>query len=208
MSGHALYDIDIKKYNHVNIQIVKATKENFKEYGNFVYDYENEIVEIVPFPINSNSKRKLYPNTGIGGGIIEGEFIYCWKNNICYAHNKAVENGEYIIAIKKNNHIYTREANYHPDGGQVFYPLEKKPFIMLLALPIENDYIEPKDFIAFYFDGSCGLQIKPNIWHQPAFPLCDDMKFIGKQGKIHGCVCYDSVNEHNVLLCLNSLINI
>ena len=52
----------------------------------------------------------------------------------------------------------TREANYHPDGGQVFFPVTKEPFVLLLALP--GDDIKLEDFVAFYCDGSCGVQIK------------------------------------------------
>ena len=52
-----------------------------------------------------------------------------------------------------------RGLNYHPDGGQVFFPVERVPFVMLLALP--GDDVRLEDFVAFYFDGSIGLQIKP-----------------------------------------------
>ena len=54
--------------------------------------------------------------------------------------------------------VLTREANYHPDGGQVFFPVTKEPFVLLLALP--GDDIKLEDFVAFYCDGSCGVQIK------------------------------------------------
>ena len=52
--------------------------------------------------------------------------------------------------------VLVREANYHPDGG--FYPVTKKPFVLLLALP--GDDIKLEDFVAFYCDGTCGVQIK------------------------------------------------
>ena len=54
--------------------------------------------------------------------------------------------------------VFTREANYHPNGGQVFFPVTKEPFVLLLALP--GDDIKLEDFVAFYCDGSCGVQIK------------------------------------------------
>ena len=48
--------------------------------------------------------------------------------------------------------------NYHPDGGQVFFPTAKNAYVMILALP--DDDCKPEDYVAFYFDGSCGLQIR------------------------------------------------
>ena len=44
---------------------------------------------------------------------------------------------------------------------KVWFPTHGDAFVMLLA-PIGDD-ITPKDFVAFYFDGSCGLQVKPGI---------------------------------------------
>ena len=41
---------------------------------------------------------------------------------------------------------------------KVFYPTNGDSFVALLALP--GDDVTPRDFVAFYFDGSCGLQIK------------------------------------------------
>ena len=38
-------------------------------------------------------------------------------------------------------------CNYHPDGGQLFFPLEKRPFVVPLALP--GDDVQPKDFVCF-----------------------------------------------------------
>ena len=39
--------------------------------------------------------------------------------------------------MKYDNRTYVlvREANYHPDSGQVFYPRDHDPFVALLALP-------------------------------------------------------------------------
>lgn len=214
MSGHALHDktlIDNKNLKYLDVPIIIANKDNFKNYGNFVYDYQNENVEIVPWPLNG--KRKLSHGTGTGGGIIEGEFKYVYKNDNdgllkLFAQNLAIQNSdsysnEYITGlVVDNSEILIREANYHPDGGQVFFPMEKKPFIALLALP--TDDILPEHFVGFLFDGSCGCQIKPNIWHQPIYPLLNEksMTLIGKQGAVHGCVCVDFIEEFNTVLRL------
>ena len=67
------------------------------------------------------------------------------------------------------------------------------PFIALLGLP--GDDIKPEDFKAFYFDGSAGLQIYADIWHQPLYPVTDEAVFQGKQGAVHACVVVDTVDE-------------
>lgn len=54
----------------------------------------------------------------------------------------------------KRKGVVTREANYHPDGGQIVSPRDKRPFVALLALP--SDDITPNKFVAFYCDGSFG----------------------------------------------------
>ena len=81
--------------------------------------------------------------------------------------------------------VLVREANYHPDGGQVFYPITKQPFVLLLALP--GDDIKLDDFMAFYCDGTCGLQIKVNYF------------------AISACISEDSVRH--MLFILNKSIN-
>ena len=86
-----------------------------------------------------------------------------------------------------------REANYHPDGGQVFFPSNGDPFVALLALP--TDDIKLDHFKAFYFDGSFGVQIHADIWHQPIYPINDEATFLGKQGAVHACVAVDTVEE-------------
>lgn len=30
--------------------------------------------------------------------------------------------------------VYTHEANYHPDGGHVFFPADGKPFVALVSI--------------------------------------------------------------------------
>ena len=120
-----------------------------------------------------------------------------------HAHNKACPaDGPCAIGrLPKDvtpankTHIYIRELNYHPDGGQVFHPQKQTPFVAVLALP--GDDIKPEDVVAFYFDGTCGMQIKKEIWHTGVVPLVEEADFDGKQGKVHGCVNFDSCLEYN-----------
>ena len=95
-------------------------------------------------------------------------------------------------------YIVTHEANYHPDGGQIFFPCQSAPFVALLARP--GDDVSPQDFIAFYCDGKAGIHINPNVWHQPLFPLSDTMTFEDEQGAVHACVSIDFVGEFGTYL--------
>ena len=75
------------------------------------------------------------------GGTVEGNFSYTLDGKYMKATNEAV-GGYYITGILNENSILTREANYHPDGGQIFYPFKSGPFILLLALPGDDIKID------------------------------------------------------------------
>jgi ureidoglycolate hydrolase len=95
-------------------------------------------------------------------------------------------------------HSYSKSPHTIPPiapvpGYNFLHPLTKDPFIALLALP--GDDIKSENFVAFYFDGSFGVQIHANIWHQPVYPINNKAIFLGKQGAVHACVCIDTVDE-------------
>ena len=76
--------------------------------------------------------------------------------------------------------------NCHPDNGQLFLPLENEPFVVPAAPP--GDDLRPENVVAFWCDGSKGLYIHPNIWHEGVFPTGDAQRFRDKQGKVHARV--------------------
>lgn len=199
MSGYASYDDALNpKYGEpFLVPIIQATEETLKGYGTIVTDFEKTKIEITPWPVKG--WRQLCANTGTLGGECSGDFSYKWEGDQCHAINNAV-GGVYVTGrLPKNvsptnrTHVLVREANYHPDGGQVFFPKKNNPFVALLALP--GDDIRMEDFVAFYFDGSFGVQIHADIWHQPVYPVCDEAVFLGKQGAVHACVAVDTVDE-------------
>lgn len=115
------------------------------------------------------------------------------------AQNLGLNNEPYVTGLLRGDSVLCREANYHPDSGQMFFPLEYKEFILLLALP--SDEVKAKDFRAFYFDGSMGCMIHPGVWHQPPYPLCPTSTiFQNAQGAVHACVGYDSIEEEGIWL--------
>ncbi len=186
---------DEERYKLVHVPVVKATEETVKGYGRIVYDKDTATVDIVTWP--TLGWRKVVPGTGNEAGTHHGIFEMYWEGDYCYAINHAIK-AKYLIgwstypddASQENSQrrtmIITHEANYHPDGGQFVFPLEQKPFILLLALP--GDDITPQSFTAFYFDGTAGFHIDPGVWHQPVFPLADTLRLYDEQGAVHACI--------------------
>ena len=69
---------------------------------------------------------------------------------------------------------------------------------MPLALP--GDDIEPEKFVCFRFDGSHGLYIHPNIWHEGVFATSGSQRFFDQQGAVHARVSVDFAREFGCLL--------
>ena len=197
----------------VQIPLIKATNESLKGYGYLIDSYENSDVEVVTWP--KQGWREIDKGTGNEAGSTNGSFDTWWEGEILYGQNNAVQHnsdyevdGKYILGYSKSpdkisknidysypNEIFIWHANYHPDGGQLFFPTESQEFISPLALPGDN--IQPENFIAFYFDGSKGLYIHPNIWHEGVFSVDKQSSFKGKQGKVHARVSIDLKKEFN-----------
>ena len=197
----------------IEIPIIKATNETLKGYGYLIDNYKNSEIEILTWP--KQGWREIDEGTGNEAGITEGSFDVWWDGNILYGRNNAVQHnsdyeidGKYILGYSLHpdselqntkyqfpKNIYIWHANYHPDGGQLFFPKEKEPFICPLALP--GDDIKPEQFKAFYCDGSQGLYIHPNIWHEGVFTAEEKSSFLGKQGRVHARVSIDLKKEFN-----------
>jgi len=191
----------------VTIPVVDATAESLEGYGRLVSRPENCLVEIVRWP--ATGWRPVDADTGDEAGTTEGTFVSEWRGDILYGRNDAV-GGQYILAYATEPHLARDDhqrppermllwhANYHPDGGQLFFPQQNKPFLVPLALP--GDDIMPDKFVCFRFDGSQGLYIHPNIWHEGVFATSGTQTFFDKQGAVHARVSVDFAREFSCLL--------
>ena len=193
------------------IPLIEATNKSLEGYGYLVDNFDKCEIEIVTWP--KQGWRNIEEGTGNEGGTTEGPFETWWEKNILYGKNNAVEHnseydkeGKYLLGYssvpedskkklitKDPKQIYIWHVNYHPDGGQLFFPENNKPFISPLDLP--GDDIQLNNFKAFYFQGSQGLYIHPNIWHEGVFPVKGRATFKGKQGKVHARVSIDLLKE-------------
>lgn len=190
------------------VPLIVANEENIKGYGCLVDDPNNFAIEIVQWP--AQGWRKIDANTGDEGGFVEGIFNSYWQGDILRGCNDAVD-GDYVLGWSVDpqqaneeqqsvarDQVLLWHMNYHPDGGQMFYPVDNKPFVVPVALP--GDDLSLDKIIAFWCDGSKGLYIHPNIWHEGVFPTMDNQSFLDRQGKVHARVSADIGKEFGVYL--------
>lgn len=190
----------------VRMPIVDATPEALRGYGTIVTD-RNHPIEIVRWP--AQGWRPVDTDSGDEGGTKEGTFLSEWKGDVLYGSNDAV-GGHYILAYaaepteadashsRPPRRILLWHANYHPDGGQLFFPLDGQPYLVPLALP--GDDVKPEHFVCFRLTGTQGLYIHPNVWHEGVFALSGRQRFFDKQGAVHARVSVDFPREFQCLL--------
>ncbi len=185
------------------VPLVAATAASLRGYGRIVSNFARDAVTIVTWP--QSGWRPIVPGTGNEAGTVEDSFAMQRRGEILYAVNHAVgrryitgwfcdpatasEDREPVDVSR----IYTHEANYHPDGGQIFSPRDGARFVALLAPP--GDDVRPEDFVAFYCDGTFGIHIDAETWHQPVFPVDATAIFDDRQGRVHACVAVDFIAE-------------
>ena len=190
------------------VPLFKANDGNVQGYGVIVNEFTEIEIEIVKWP--APGWRTVDEGTGNEGGVTEGTFSSEWVGDVLFGRNKAVD-GKYVFGwsvdpqsaseMQKTvprNQVLIWHMNYHPDGGQLFFPLENKPFVVPVALP--GDDISPNDVVAFWFDGTKGFYIHPNIWHEGVFPTGENQKFLDRQGKVHARISCDFGEEFGVYL--------
>lgn len=192
----------------VAMPVLDATNESLGGYGNLVADPGEQEIEIVRWP--AQGWRPVDTDCGDEGGTTEGTFVSEWKGDVLYGRNDAV-GGHYVIGYgdqpsradethkRPPSRILLWHANYHPDGGQMFFPLDQQgDYLVPLALP--GDDVKPADFVCFRVPRDAGLYIHPNIWHEGVFPLQGAQKFFDKQGAVHARVSIDFAREFGCLL--------
>jgi len=193
--------------SRVSMPVVDATARSLVGYGRLVDDPGDCAIEIVRWP--ARGTRPVDADTGDQGGTTEGVFVSEWRGDILYGRNEAVD-GHYILAyanapeLARTDHdapprrMLLWHANYHPDGGQMFFPIDRRPFYVPLALP--GDDVRPERFVCFRFSGEQGLYIHPDIWHEGVFGLAGTQRFFDRQGAVHARVSVDFAREFGCLL--------
>ena len=192
----------------IHVPLIEATDESVKGYGCLVDDPEGFEIEIVRWP--APDWRPVDEGTGDEAGWVEGVFYGEWTGDVLMGSNEAV-NGHYVLGWSTDpqeassaaqtvprDRVLLWHMNYHPDGGQLFFPLDKQPFVVPVALP--GDDITPDKVVAFWCDGQKGLYIHPSIWHEGIFPVDRKQRFLDRQGRVHARVSCDFGAEFGVYL--------
>ncbi|MBX3654565.1 MAG: ureidoglycolate lyase [Ramlibacter sp.] len=191
----------------VRIPVVKATPESLRGYGLLVGDPKQHKVEIVRWP--AQGWRGVDIDSGNEAGTTQGTFISEWEGDILYGRNDAV-GGHYILGYntlpehadtahrRAPERLLLWHCNYHPDGGQMFFPNEPGPFLVPMALP--GDDVKPQDFVCFWFEGGQGLLMRPNVWHEGVFATQGRRSFYDEQGAVHARVSVNFATEFGCLL--------
>ena len=191
----------------IEMPVVDATEDSLNGFGCLVRDRDEQEIEIVRWP--AQGWRPVDDDCGDEGGTTEGTFVSEWQGDILYGRNEAVD-GHYIIGYSADpaeadethdrdpDRILLWHANYHPDGGQMFFPLEDEDYFVPLALP--GDDVRPENFFCFRVPGHLGLYIHPNVWHEGVFPAEGSQRFFDRQGAVHARVSIDFAREFECLL--------
>ncbi len=204
-----LFDLKEKPSRPLHdVPVVAATDVSVQPFGYLVDDPDSVDVEIVQWP--AQGWRPIDEDSGDEGGCVEGVFHGRWQGDVLYGSNEAVK-GHYVLGWSVDSQsascdeptvsrkqVLLWHMNYHPDGGQLFYPLEKTPFVFPVAEP--GDDLDPSRVIALWCDGNRGLYIHPNVWHEGVFPVADTQRFLDRQGRVHARVSCDFGNEFGLYL--------
>ena len=190
------------------LALVEATPDALRGFGMLVDDPRDFPIEIVTWP--KPDGRPVDPGTGNEAGTTCGEFSVWWQGDVLFGANTAV-NDRYLFGWARNPGEASRDraaylpprvllwhANYHPDGGQLFFPRHGTEFVTPLALP--GDDVTPDSFVAFHVTGGKGLYIHPGIWHEGVFPVGLKSRFYDEQGRVHARVSVNFAKEFGVFL--------
>jgi hypothetical protein len=191
----------------VRMPVVEATDASLAGYGRLVADPDECEIEIVRWP--ARGTRPVDEDSGDEAGTTRGIFVSEWRGDVLYGRNEAVD-GHYVLAYgtepTQADTAHRRDparmllwhANYHPDGGQLFFPLDPAPYYVPLAL--SGDDVQPERFVCFRVDGARGLYVHPNVWHEGVFARRGRQRFFDQQGAVHARVSVDFAREFGCLL--------
>mmetsp|Transcript_6384 Transcript_6384/g.16219 ORF Transcript_6384/g.16219 Transcript_6384/m.16219 type:complete len:252 (-) Transcript_6384:513-1268(-) len=208
----------------VDVPLEPATNESLAGLG-FIVDDPNDWVEtshtggrfeITPWP--TPGWRSLDPHTGDEAGTTEGDFDVYWQGDYFYGNNLAIEsvNNLYLDGLGalpelasheeppkgETDAIYLWMSDYHPDGGQLFWPDRPIPFVVCLGPSSVGDDVKPEDMRAFSIPAGKGAYFHPGTWHNGVYVHRNHApaRFLTRQGRIHARVSASWANEFQKVL--------
>ena len=135
------------------LSVEPLTKESFAPFGD-VIEYRDE-------PLNNNQGRcKKYSalatiNTGHSGAIHTHLFL----------QSEAIQFPYYLQVFER-----------HPIGCQMFMPLNKEPYLVVVTTGYKAP--EPEGIRCFLVKDGQGVVYAPGVWHHPLLAMCDNAQFL------------------------------
>jgi ureidoglycolate lyase len=206
----------------VNVPLKLANDENLSEIGAKLmrgpddFTVEKGNFEIVKWPVSG--WRQLDPNTGDEAGTTEGPFEVRWEGDHYFARNLAINttNNNYLDGLSAlpekatlsnpssgdGEFIYLWMSDYHPDGGQSFWPEKPIPFCICVASSDYGDDIKPENMVAYKIPAGYGVYMRPGTWHNGVYvhKTNSPVTFTTRQGRVHGRVSCSWAAEFNTLI--------
>ena len=101
-----------------------------------------------------------------------------------------------------SNSIYLWMSDYHPDGGQLFFPRSPIPFVVCLGPAAVGDDVTPSDMRAFYVPTGKGIYLHPGTWHNGVYiqKQYSPATFLTRQGRVHARISASWAGEFKTLL--------
>ncbi len=90
------------------------------------------------------------------------------------AHQGGDTNISLFVAQPRPAPIAIEVMERHPDGSQLFYPLQDRPWLVVVC----SDPRAPDSYRAFAASGRQGVNYARNIWHHPLLVLDADSRFM------------------------------
>ena len=79
-----------------------------------------------------------------------------------------------VTAVPRPIPIAIKLMERHPLGSQIFYPLEDRPWLVLVCANPRK----PSSYRAFAASGRQGINYAPNTWHHPLLVLERESRFL------------------------------
>ena len=142
-----------------------------------------------------SAERRLVDCTRVSLGATENNFYLDGLGAM-------PENASRDAATTDGSHIYLWMSDYHPDGAQLFWPLEPTPFTVCLGLRGYGDDIRPAHMVAFRVPEGKGVYLHPGTWHNGVYlpPHHAPCRFLTRQGRVHARVSCSWAEEFGTLL--------
>lgn len=97
--------------------------------------------------------------------------------------------------------LSVRLMEHHPLGSQAFIPLDRRPYLVLVAPP-GSETVRAEDLRAFLATGWQGVNYHKGVWHHPVLALdtvCDFL-VVDRGGEGNNCVEYYFTKEAEIIL--------